>query len=117
MQYRNSLESYTYNLKNTTSGELASKLTDEDKKTIEEKTSEMITWLEENQDCDKDVYDNKQKEIEEIINPIMTKMYQQGAGAEAGAGAGAGAGIPGMNMGTGAPPTTETQQPHIDEVD
>ena len=51
IEARNSLESYTYNLKNTASGELAAKLTEEDKKTIEEKSSEVISWLEENQDC------------------------------------------------------------------
>ena len=107
IEARNSLESYTYNLKNTASGELAAKLTEEDKKTIEEKSSEVISWLEENQDCDKDVYDNKQKEIEEIINPIMMNMYQQGGG-----------GAPGMdpnsmNMGE----NEEKSQPHIEEVD
>jgi len=104
---RNGLESYCYNLKNTMNGEMSSKFSSEDKETLESKVQEIITWLEQNENADKDMYEEKQKEIEGVANPIMMKLYQEaGGGAEMGAGAGTG----GENKDT-------SNEPTIDEVD
>merc|ERR1711892_439769 len=53
---------------------------DEDKKKIEEAVNEKITWLEENQEADGEDFKAQKKELEEIVQPIIAKLYQQGGG-------------------------------------
>jgi len=87
VEARNSLEHYTYNVRNTItdSDKLADKLDDDDKKTVQEAVDETIEWLESNTDAEKEEYDAKQKELEQVVNPIFSKVYQQsGSGSEAG---------------------------------
>ncbi|GMI45877.1 hypothetical protein TrCOL_g8437 [Triparma columacea] len=81
---RNGLESFLYNLKNTLDDDekgLADKVSAEDKKELTDAIDEVLDWLEENPEAEKEDYDEKQKEIEAISNPIMREMYQ---GQEAG---------------------------------
>ena len=83
---RNGLESYLYNLKNTLDDEeKSSKIKAEDKKELTDAVDEVLDWLEENGDGDKEDFDAKQKEIEAVANPIMRNMYQEG-GAPGGEG-------------------------------
>ena len=77
VEAKNSLESYCYNLKSNVEGELSSKLEEADKNSILTKVNEVIEWYGENPDEEKETYESKQKEVEEIANPIMMKMYQQ----------------------------------------
>lgn len=86
------------------------KLSDADKTTIMDKCNEIIKWLDANQLAEKEEYEHKQKEIERVCNPIVTKLYQGAGGAPPGfPGAGApGAGAPGAGSGSG---------PTIEEVD
>jgi hypothetical protein len=44
----------------------------------------VIHWLDSNQLAEKEEYDDKQKEMEKICNPIITKLYQQAGGAPPG---------------------------------
>ena len=69
----------SYTLKNQINDEekLGGKISEEDKKTIEEAADEVIEWLDENPAAEKDDYDEKKKELESVSNPIMTKLYQQ----------------------------------------
>merc|ERR1739844_129488 len=81
---RNGLESYVYNLKNQLDDDekgLADKLSPEDKKELQDTIDETLDWMEENPEADKEDYDEKQKEVENIANPIMRQMYS-GAGGE-----------------------------------
>merc|ERR1712146_549101 len=76
---RNGLESYLYNMKNTLEDDekgLADKLSDEDKEELESTINEALDWLDENPEADKEDYDEKQKEVEQIANPIMRNLYQ-----------------------------------------
>merc|ERR1712125_124567 len=80
---RNGLESYLYNLKNTLEDDekgLADKLSPEDKKELQDMIDETLDWMDENPEADKEDYDEKQKEIENISNPIMKSMYAGGDG-------------------------------------
>ena len=43
-----------------------------------------MTWLDNHQTEDADVYESKQKDIEGVVNPIMQKLYAAAGGAEAG---------------------------------
>jgi len=84
---RNGLEGYAYNLKNTLSDEekgLKGKLTEDDAEEIENAIQEVLDWLDENQEADKEEYDEKQKELEGVANPIMQKVYQQAGGGGGG---------------------------------
>jgi len=40
-----------------------------------------LQWLGTNQEASKEEFERRQKELEGVCNPIMTKMYQGGAGA------------------------------------
>merc|ERR1711959_820866 len=111
IEAKNGLENYAYNMKNTMSDEkLKDKIEEGDKKTIEEKCDEVINWLDSNQSAEKEEYEEKQKELEGLCNPIMQKLY---------AGAGGAGGMPGgmPDMGGGAPPAGDDAGPKIEEVD
>jgi L1 cell adhesion molecule like protein len=113
---KNALESYCFGLKQTCEDpNLKDKLSEADKKSILDKCNETISWLDSNQTAEKDEYEHKQKEVEQLCNPIITKLYQ-------GAGAAPGGGMPGGFPGAGAGPTPGAggaggQGPTIEEVD
>merc|ERR1711970_788563 len=78
---KNGLESYAYQLKNSIEEkQISEKISSEDKKAIQDKASEIINWLDNNQSAEIDEFEDKKKELESVANPIMTKMYQGGAG-------------------------------------
>ena len=85
VEAKNGLENYAYSMKNTVSDEkVAGALSEEDKKTILDKVEETIQWLDGNQSAEIDEFQDKQKELEGVCNPIMTKMYQGAGGAPGG---------------------------------
>merc|ERR1719505_222031 len=81
VEARNELESYAYSLKNQMSDKekLGGKLSDEETAKIEEVINEKIAWLEENQDAEAEELKAQKKEMEDIVQPIIAKLYQ-GAG-------------------------------------
>merc|ERR1712047_185055 len=81
VEARNELESYAYSLKNQINDQekLGAKITDEDKEKIEEAVNEKISWLEENQEAEGEEFKAQKKELEEIVQPIIAKLYQGGA--------------------------------------
>jgi len=87
---RNGLEGYVYNLKNMLNDEekgLKDKLEAEQVSQVEEMISETLDWLDENQEAELEEYQEKQKEVEAVVNPIMQNLYQS-QGPEDGAGGG-----------------------------
>merc|ERR1712165_60236 len=88
---KNGLESYYFNMKSTMDDEnLKAKISEEEKKTIISKCDEALKWLESNQLGEVDEFQDKQKELEAVCNPIINKHYQQG-------------GAPGGSMPNGMP--------------
>merc|ERR1712205_129217 len=82
IEAKNGLENYAYNMRNSMNDEnVGGKLDAEDKKTIEAKVEEVITWLDGNQTAEVDEFEDKLKEIEGVCNPIISKMYGQAGGA------------------------------------
>ena len=84
VESRNELESYAYSLKTQIADKekLGGKLSDEDKDTIESAVTEQIEWLDANQDADAEDYQEHKKALEEIVQPIISKLYgDAGAGA------------------------------------
>ncbi|KAJ2960914.1 hypothetical protein NQZ79_g3795 [Umbelopsis isabellina] len=115
---KNGLESYAYNLRNTLQDEKVSgALEAADKEKLQTAVDEAIKWLDESQEASKEEYESKQKEVEEIANPIMMKLYGQQGGAEGGM-PGAG-GFPGGAPGAapGGFPAEDNSEPTIEEVD
>jgi len=113
---KNSLESYAFNMKSTIEEEkLKDKIPEDDRKKVLDKVTDALRWLDSNQLAEKEEFEAKQKELEEICNPIITKLYQS-----AGAGAGGmpnfpgGAGAPGAGA---APGAGSGSGPTIEEVD
>jgi len=103
---KNALESYCFNMKQTVDDEkLKDKLSDEDKKKINEKCTETIAWLDANQTAEKEEFEHHQKDLEAVCNPIITKLYAS-AGGEGGVPPGAG-GVPGGASGGAGGPTIE----------
>jgi len=49
------------------------------KKNIEEKIDEIIKFIENNEEAEKEKYEEKEEELKTLSNPIMSKIYQQGA--------------------------------------
>ena len=86
VEARNELESYAYSLKNQLNDEekLGGKLDEDEKKTIEEAVEETIDWLDGHTGADVDELKEKKTELEGIVNPIVSKLYQQGGGAAPG---------------------------------
>ncbi|CAH2318708.1 heat shock cognate 71 kDa -like [Pelobates cultripes] len=110
---KNSLESLAFNMKSTAEDEkLKDKITPEDKQKILDKCNEVISWLDRNQMAEKDEYEHQQKELQNVCNPIVTKLYQ-GAG-----GAGMPGGMPGgFPGGAGGSAAGGSSGPTIEEVD
>jgi len=115
VESKNKLENYAYSVRNTTKEDnLKDKLSAEDKAAIDKAVDETIKWLDSNQSAAKEEFDHKTSELEKVVNPIMTKLYQSTGGAPGGApggfpgGAGGfpGAGAPG-GASAGAGPTVE----------
>jgi len=108
---KNSLESYCFNMKSTMEDEkFKDKLPEADKNTILDKCNETIKWLDVNQLAEKEEYEEKQKEIEKVCNPIITKLYGQAGGMPGGFPGGPGGPAPGATApgaGTGSGPTIE----------
>ena len=77
VEARNELESYAYSLKNQVGDKekLGGKLSDEDKSTIEEAVEAAISWLESNADADVEELKQQKKDLEEKVQPIVSKIY------------------------------------------
>ena len=89
-------------------------MSEEDRNKILEACNEAIKWLDANQLGEKDEYEHKQKELEQICNPIITKMYQAAGGAPPG---GMPGGFPGAGGAPGGAPGGGSSGPTIEEVD
>jgi len=109
---KNGLESYCFNMKTTIDDEkVKDKISDDDRKTIGDKCDEAIKWLDANQLAEVEEFNEKQKEVEGVCNPIITKLYQAGGMPEGmpdmGGMGGAGAAPGGAGGQGGAGPTIE----------
>jgi heat shock 70kDa protein 1/2/6/8 len=106
---KNSLENYAYNMRNTIRDEkVAGKLSSEDKEKMEAKIKETIEWLEGNQLAEAEEFSDKEKELEQLCAPIISKMYGAGGGPEGAPGAPpAGEGGAGGAGGAGGPTVEE----------
>lgn len=90
---KNSLEGMAYNLRNSIDDpeKLGEKISAEDKETISDAIKETLEWLDEQgETATAEDYSQKQKDLEKVSNPIMTKLYAAGGGAPGGGAGGFG---------------------------
>merc|ERR1712126_74872 len=107
----NSLESYCSNMKSTVEDDkFKDKISDSDKEIIIKKCDETIKWMETNQLAEVDEFQDQQKAVEGVCNPIITKL-NQADGAE-GMPGGMPEEMPGSNESAG-----ESGGPAVEEAD
>jgi len=112
---KNALESYAFNIKSTIDDEkLKDKIPEEDRKKVVDKVNDTLKWLDVNNLAEKEEFDDKQKELEAVCSPIITKLYQSAGGAPGGMPGGfpGAGGMPGA-----APGGASSGGPTIEEVD
>ena len=75
---RNSLESYVYSVKMTAEDpNVVNKLNADDLEIVKNKTQEVMAWLDRNSMADKEEYEEKQKDLQQVCSPIMAKLHGQ----------------------------------------
>ena len=76
---KNEFEQYAFSLKRQVD-EL--KIQDDDKEAIINVVEEKLEWLNDNQEASTEEFKEAKKAIEEVAQPIIAKMYQQGQGQD-----------------------------------
>jgi heat shock 70kDa protein 1/2/6/8 len=114
IEAKNSLENYAHSMKSTMADEkLTGKMSANDKAAVGAKVSETISWLERNQMAEKEEFEGKQRELENVVNPILQNL--------SGGGGGMPGGVPGGMPGGGAPGGMSDmggdEGPKIEEID
>jgi len=129
VESKNTLENYCYSIKNTLKDEkIKDKFSSDEKTKIEKEVEEAIKWIESNPNAHAEEYDSKQKNLEGIFNPIISKIYQSMGGAPGGEGmpgmpggmpGGFPGGMPGGFPGGPGGPTggNPPKDPRVDDVD
>jgi heat shock protein 1/8 len=116
IEAKNGLESYLVNIKHSMNDEkLKDKITADDRETVNKKLTEAQSWLDSHPDAETSEYERQQKEVEDLFNPIMSKIYQAAGGQPGGFPGGfpGGAGGPAGGPSAGGSGST----PKVDEVD
>ena len=127
IESKNKLDALIYQTKSSVNNdEIKSKLEESDITMINDLLNETELWLQD-EDHSKEDYDNKLTEVNGKINPVMMKVYSEGAGAD---GEGDISGVTPMNVPGGGPSVNEFMQgaggccdhdhdnkPTVDEID
>lgn len=115
---KNGLESYAYSLRNTLADpKVDEKIEAADKEKLTAEIDRVVAWLDDSQAATREEYEEHQKELEAIANPIMMKFYGSGGeggmpGGMPGAGPGGFPGAAGAAGGAGG-----DDGPTVEEVD
>tara|TARA_B110000285_G_scaffold226504_1_gene286383 strand:+ start:795 stop:2747 length:1953 start_codon:yes stop_codon:yes gene_type:complete len=112
VEAKNALENYIFQVKTFVNDEkIADKISSEDKTTITDACAETSQWLDANVSQEKEAFEDRQKQLENIAMPIMQKMSEASGG-----GASGGGDVPG----SGAETTSNANKdegPSIEEID
>lgn len=85
---KNELEGLAYSTKNQVNDKekLGAKLSDAEKDEIITACDEVITWLESNLEADAQGFKDKKEELQQVINPIVERVYKESGAGEGGEG-------------------------------
>ncbi|KAJ3213625.1 ATPase with role in protein import into the ER [Clydaea vesicula] len=84
IEAKNALENYIYSIKNSVNddSQLGAKIAEEDKKTILDALKEKSDWLDSNgQTATKEDLEEQKSELENVVNPITSKLYESAGGS------------------------------------
>merc|ERR1719420_2902547 len=103
IEAKNGLETYCYTIKQQLDdAKLKDKFSDDEKKSVNDIADETLQWIQGNPNAELQEFQEKQKAVEGVWNPIMQKIYKDMGGAPGGPG---GPGMPGgMPGGMGGMP-------------
>ena len=77
IEAKNKLENYCYNVKSTVLNEEKMKSAlGSDLQTVQTTVDTTLQWIDDNSDLTTEQYDNKFKEVESLLMPLLTKAYQ-----------------------------------------
>ncbi|MDA9072405.1 molecular chaperone DnaK [bacterium] len=117
VEAKNALENYIFQVKTFVNDEkIADKISSEDKTTITDACAETSQWLDANVSQEKEAFEDRQKQLENIAMPIMQKMSGASGGGASGGEASGGGDVPG----SGAETTSNANKdegPSIEEID
>ena len=75
---KNNLESYAHQVKQAVEDPKNDhKLDPLDKKIAKDKAQEVIAWLQRNQEAEKEEYEEKQRDLQQVCSPVMSKVQGQ----------------------------------------
>ena len=81
VEAKNALENYLFSVKNQVNDELGKKMDEEDKEKILDIVKEKLAWMESNaSSATKEDYEEQKAEVENVVNPITSKLYGQAGG-------------------------------------
>ena len=107
VEAKSALENYTFQVKNSINDEkVASQLSAADKAKLTEAISKTTAWLDTNQSAEKEEFEEKQKELERLVTPVLQKLG--GGGGNAG-------GVPSST--SSGPAEAADEGPKIEEID
>jgi len=80
---RQALDNYIYSVKSSMNdeGKLKGKLSSDDEEALNDAIKDGQSFLDSNPEAEKEEYDEKRKEVEEICDPIIKRVMDGGAGA------------------------------------
>jgi heat shock 70kDa protein 1/2/6/8 len=122
IEAKNSLENYAYQIRNTMNDEkMAGKISESDKSKIDAAINETTSWLDNNQQAEKEEFEAKQKSLESVVLPILQNLSGGDAGGMPGGFPGGGfpgGGFPGADAGgAGSSAGGADEGPKIEEID
>jgi len=77
VEAKNNMESYAYSLKRQIEDkeQLGGKISDDDKEKIQNIVDEKLEWLKDHEEATAEEFNAVKKDIEEVANPIIAKLY------------------------------------------
>jgi heat shock 70kDa protein 1/2/6/8 len=124
IEAKNSLENYAYQIRNTMNDEkMTGKISESDKSKIDAAINETTSWLDNNQQAEKEEFEAKQKSLESVVLPILQNLSGGDAGAGGMPGGFPGGGFPGGGFpgadasGAGSSAGGADEGPKIEEID
>ena len=76
VESKNKFEAYIYQLKSSVNGELKDKLSSDNKNRLDTLIKESEVWLDNHQSEEKDIYEKKQKELEDVFMEMIKNVSE-----------------------------------------
>ena len=81
---KNQLETFCYNTKSQVEDKLKDKIDEDDKEKVLAAVKEALEWMDENSEAEAEEFKDKLKEVEDVVNPVMSTAYGKDGGSGGG---------------------------------